>query len=70
MKRKDYKDFVWYELTDSEYWVEDFPEEFPGCETIVVNRYDDTGLMLRSTCHLGWGTMAKEGTYKFMIIKK
>ena len=30
MKRTDYKNFVWYPVTDETYWAEDDPKEFPN----------------------------------------
>lgn len=74
MKRSDYKNFQWYPVTDEEYWVEEFPEEFPDCITLVINNDTDlegnpkTYSYLMDTCYLGWGTMAKYGGWKFMII--
>ena len=62
MKRTDYKLNTWYPLTDDEYWVEKyFKEEFPNCQTLVCDTKHING---------GWGTMAKQGTYKFMIVEK
>ena len=37
MKRSDYENNKWYPLTENEYWVEEFPEEFPNCHTVVYN---------------------------------
>lgn len=68
MKRKDYKNYVWYDLTDEEYWVDD-AEEFPGCYTIVFSRDWNTP-KTKDDCYIGWGTMAKYEGYKFMIIEK
>ena len=68
MKRKNYKNNIWYPIIDEgEYWVEEFPEEFPNCRTIVT---DGNNIFLNSTCYMGWGTMAKSGNHYFMIIKK
>lgn len=75
MKREDYKNYVWYDVTDETYWVEEaYPEEFPNCQTIVCcSEGDDfTQIYTRDTIFLGWGTMAKQIEYgwKFMIIEK
>ena len=72
MKRKDYKNYVWYPLTDEEYWVEEYPEEFPNCQTIVycTRKEIDPFLRTQETAYMGWGTMAKYGEHKFMIIEK
>ena len=74
MKRKDYENYIWYPIVDEgEYWVEEFPDEFPGCNTIVTNSKPPFGvrpsLYTYEDCYLGWGTMAKNGNFKFMIIK-
>ena len=68
MKREDYDNYVWYPLTDDEYWVEDNKEEFPDCYTIVCK----SGLepLMRKMCWTGWGTMAKDGKWFFMIIER
>lgn len=68
MKRKDYKNYTWYDLTDNEYWVEDLPDEFPGCITIVY--HPNYGFSTQDRIWVGWGTMYKEGNWKFMIIEK
>ena len=68
MKRKDYENFKWYPLTDEEYWVESYESEFPGCITIVY--HPDYGFYKLENCYLGWGTMAKQGDWKFIIIEK
>jgi len=73
MKRKDYKNYVWYDVTDETYWVEEFPEEFPNCQTIVCcKEYINEGIYTQQSIFLGWGTMAKqvEFGWKFMIIEK
>lgn len=74
MNREDYKLYTWYPLTDNEYWV-DFgvlQELFSNCQTIVCdttqNSFDNT-IMTYNNCHIGWGTMAKRGTFKFMIVE-
>ncbi len=67
MKRSDYENYTWYPIVDEgEYWVEDYPEEFPGCKTILT---DGEYLYTRGTSFLGWGTMAKYGGWWFMIIE-
>lgn len=75
MKREDYKNNVWYPLTDDEYWVDYwYVAEFPNCQTIVTESQRVSGvphkLMTYDTCPIGWSTMAKAGTYFFMIIEK
>ncbi len=72
MKRSDYQNNVWYPLTDKEYWVEEFPEEFPNCSTIVYNQKNrfDNDIKTYQSCSRGWGTMAKSEEYYFMIITK
>lgn len=74
MKKENYKLNTWYPLTDDEYWVEEYPEEFPNCQTIVCNSENVDSvkhcIMTYHNCSIGWGTMAKEGTYFFMIIEK
>ena len=74
MNREDYKLYTWYQLTDNEYWV-DFgilQEEFPNCQTIVCDTIYDSWyncIMTYNECPIGWSTMAKRGTYKFMIVE-
>ena len=73
MKKEDYKPFVWYDVTDENYWVEDYPEEFPNCHTIFFNK--DNGFFFRETAYLSWGTMAKynyryNDGWKFMIVSE
>jgi hypothetical protein len=75
MKRADYKNNVWYPLTDDEYWVDYwYVAEFPNCQTIVTESQKLSGvphkIMTYDTCPIGWSTMAKAGTYFFMIIEK
>ena len=75
MKREDYKNNVWYPLTDDEYWVDyGYTDEFPNCQTIVAETSSIIGtkhsIMTYDTCYMGWSTMAKTGTYFFMIIEK
>lgn len=74
MKRENYELYKWYPLTDDEYWVDlDYQDEFSNCQTLV---YDTTEQMTYNTimrmqdCQLGWSTMAKTGTYMFMIVEK
>ena len=73
MNRKNYKLYTWYPLTDDEYWVEfDYQDEFPDCLTIVCDTTQgsfDNPIMTYNNCHIGWGTMAKHGTFKFMIVE-
>ena len=74
MYREDYKNFVWYPVTDETYWVEEDQNEFPGCMTIIKDtslvRYDmPPAIYTQSNCYIGWGTMAKSPEhYEFMII--
>lgn len=75
MKRKDYKNNVWYPLTDNEYWVDyGYADEFPNCQTIVCDTKQVPGvkhcIMTYQNCTIGWGSMAKTGTHFFMIIEK
>ena len=72
MERKFYRNYVWYNLTDDEYWAEDFPEEFPNCVTIICCTRPEIDSLIRTqhTAYLGWGTMAKSGEWKFMIIER
>lgn len=69
MNREDYKLYTWYPLTDDEYWVDVgvLQELFPDCKTIVCDI--DNHIMTYNDCHIGWGTMAKRGTFKFAIIE-
>ena len=77
MKRKDYKNFVWYPVTDETYWAEEYPDEFPGCQTIIRDKKCTFNLlpriMTRYEHSLGWGSMTKyneqyELEFEFMII--
>jgi hypothetical protein len=72
MKRVDYELNTWYPLTDNEYWVEEYPDEFPNCNTIVTCLYQRFGNEIKTyqSCSIGWGTMAKDGCWYFMIIEK
>ena len=73
MKRKDFQNYIWYPVTDETYWVEEYPEEFPNCQTIVIctDPYLFAGgILTRSNCFIGWGTMSKYHKWKFMIIEK
>ncbi len=72
MRRKDYENYKWYPVTDDTYWVNEYPDEFPNCETIVCWKpnYDNSIIYTRSTVFLGWGTMAKSNEWYFMIIEK
>ena len=72
MLRKEYDLYKWYPLTDETYWAEEYPEEFPNCQTIVCctrPEIDET-IRTRKTSFLGWGTMAKYGEWMFMIVEK
>lgn len=72
MNKEDFELNVWYPITDETYWVEDCPDEFPDCQTIICctdKDLDDT-IRTRRTAYMGWGTMAKDENYMFMIIKK
>ncbi len=75
MKRENYKNNVWYPLTDETYWAQEYPEEFPYCQTVVAQKamkgyevYVDN-MMTWETCPYGWGTMAKAENFFFMIIE-
>ena len=48
MKRKDYQNYIWYPVTDETYWAEDYPEEFPNCQTIVCqkNEYGTSNILV------------------------
>lgn len=75
MKKDNYKLNTWYPLTDNEYWVDyDYQDEFPNCQTIVCNTDHIVGvkpcIMTYHSCTIGWGTIAKQETWKFMIIEK
>ena len=74
MNREDYKLYTWYPLTDDEYWVDDgeLQETFPNCQTIVcdtVHGSMNNHIMTFNECHIGWGTMAKAGNWKYMRLK-
>jgi len=71
MKRKDYQNYVWYPVTDETYWVNEYPEEFPNCETILCWKpnEEDCIIYTKSSAYMGWGTMAKYGDWYFMIIE-
>lgn len=72
MKRQDYENYKWYPVTDDTYWVEEMPDEFPNCSTIVINPNGFIPYYINTyhSCSLGWGTMAKSECYFFMIIEK
>ncbi len=74
MKRENYELYKWYPLTDDEYWVDlDYQDEFPNCQTLVYDTSEQmtyNTIMRMQDCQLGWGTMAKTGTYMFMIVEK
>lgn len=74
MKRSEYKNYTWYQVTDENYWVND-EKEFPYCQTIVAQMakpgysvYIDNILTIEN-CPYGWGTMAKAENFYFMIIE-
>lgn len=74
MNREYYKLYTWYPLTDDEYWVDVgvLQELFPNCQTIVCDTIQggiNNHIMTYNDCHIGWSTMAKRGTFKFMIIE-
>ena len=72
MNKEDYKLYTWYPLTDNEYWVDVLQVLFPDCQTIVCDTIQgsmNNHIMTLNDCHLSWGTMAKRGTFKFMIIE-
>lgn len=76
MNREKYKLYTWYPLTENEYWVEDaHQDKFPNCQTIVCNTAKIIGeypphVMTNFECCMSWSTMAKRGSWKFMIIEK
>ena len=76
MNREDYKLYTWYPLTDDEYWVDEgvLTEWFPNCQTLVCDGHQTPGIkrciMTYNNCGIGWSTMAKAGTYMFMIVEK
>lgn len=73
MLRKDYENYKWYPVTDETYYVEDYPDEFPNCITVISSPNENyaKSVLTRNTVYLGWGTMAKqEGDWFFMIIEK
>lgn len=75
MKRENYENYKWYPLTDNEYWIElGCLDEFPNCQIIVCDTFQMKGIrhdiMTYHDCPFGWSTMAKSGTYMFMIIEK
>ena len=74
MNKEDYKLYMWYPLTDNEYWVDVgvLQELFPDCQTIVcdtVRGSINNHIMTYNDCHISWNTMAKRGTFKFMIVE-
>ena len=74
MKKEDYKLNTWYPLTDNESWVDYDNNDFIDCQTVVCDTQPIDGIkhciMTCHNCTIGWGTMAKSGTWKFMIIEK
>ena len=76
MKRTDYKLYTWYPLTEEEYWVDfgDYPD-FENCQTLVINESQEPWkrthiIITYEHCIPGWSSMAKQGTWKFMIVEK
>lgn len=71
MKRSDFKNYIWYPVTDETYWVEEYPDEFPNCHTIICNTQESVcpNILTQDSSFMGWGTMAKYGNWKFMIIE-
>ena len=71
MKEELYK---WYDIVDEgEYWtdydlllLDEHFSETNKIRTVVTN---GKTLWTYQECRLGWGTMAKEGTWKYMRIK-
>lgn len=72
MERKFYRNYVWYNLTDDEYWAENFPNEFPNCQTIVccVKPEVISGIFTKESAPCKWEDMINHGEWKFMIIEK
>ena len=69
MKREDYENFKWYFVTDETFWVEQFPDEFPKCRTVVrPSKSNSIEIYTQLDCYIGWGTMAKQENWYFMII--
>ena len=70
MRRSDYKNFEWYDVTDDAYWVEEYRDEFPNCCTMVYNPNYCCVPKMNGECMFGCGTMVKQGGWKFIIIEK
>ena len=76
MNREDYKLYTRYPLTDNEYCGDGnfYYNEFTNCQTIVCDTKHVDGIkhciMTYQNCTIGWGAMAKAGTWYFMIIEK
>ena len=73
MNKKDYKPYIWYPLTDNEHWVDfgAYPD-FPNHQTLVFNTANDCWphtILTNERCSQGWSTMAKQGTWLFMIVE-
>ena len=68
MKRKDYNNYQWYPVTDGTFWIEEYADEFPNCSTIVST--NKSYPFTRTSTYLGWGSMAKQGIWYFMIIEQ
>lgn len=74
MNKENYKPHIWYPLTDNEYWVDygEYPD-FPNHQTLVFNTANDGWyhtILSIENCSQGWGAMAKQGTWMFMIVEK
>lgn len=70
--------YKWYPIVDEgEYWLDDEinPKVDPETlrriykDNIVTIVTNGEFLFNHSTCLLGWGTMAKQGNWKYMRIK-
>ena len=72
MKRENYKNNKWYPLTNNECWVEDLPEEFTNCMTLIYNKNARFGDYVRSynSSSLTLETMESYNSYYFMKIEK
>lgn len=63
--------YKWYPIVDEgEYWTDYdtsiYRDNIEKISTIVTNGKD---VWTYSECNLGWGTMAKQGDWKYMRIK-
>ena len=64
MTKEIYNLNTWYTLTDNESWV-----DFDNCKTLVFNDFVEPWKIFEQ-CTFGWGTMAKQGAWVFMIVEK